>query len=85
MTVDDISVASRAGEVKVPSQLYLPSWEVLSGSKVSVAMATTSVVFIVTVMPFPSETAVEVNESVQTAVGELIKPSTVLDTVQVRL
>ena len=47
-------------------------------------MAEVSVVIVETVIPFPLETATP-PAVVQVAVGELIRPSTFLDTVQVRL
>jgi hypothetical protein len=81
--VERISSVLRAGEVKVPTQLYLPLWDVFSRSKVSVRMSASSVEIVETVIPFPLVTATP--PVVQVAVGELIKPSTALDTVQVRL
>ena len=82
-----ISSASRAGEVKVPSQLYLPLWDVLSRSKVSVEAAVSLKIVLKTVIPFPLVMATPPFSPpvVHIAVGELVKPPTVLDTLQVRL
>ena len=79
-TIEGVSGSSRDGEVKVPPQLYSPLCDVFSGLKISVEMA---VSFVNTMIPFPLVTATP--PVVHVAVGELIKPPTVLDTVQVRL
>ena len=81
--MERISSVSRAGEVKVPSQLYLSSWDVLSGLKVSVEIAVSLTVIVDTVTLFPLVMATP--PVVQVTIGELIKPPTVLDTVQVTL
>ena len=85
--MESISSASRAGEVKVPSQLYLPLCDDLSRSKVSVEVAVSLKILLETVIPFPLVIATPPFSPsvVQVAVGELIKPPTVLDTLQVRL
>ena len=81
--MERISSVLRAGEVKVPSQLYLPLWDVLSRSKVSAEVA----IVLETVIPLPLVMATPPFSPpvVQVAVGELINPLTVLDIVQVRL
>ena len=78
-----IRSTSSAGEVKVPVQLNLPSRDVLSGLKINVEVITVSVDKVETVISFLLVTSTP--PMVQLAVGELIKPFTVLDTVQVRL
>ena len=61
----------------------MPSCDVLSESKVSEDVVDMSSVVEETVMSFPLATATPL--MVQVAVGELIKPATVFDTVQFRL
>ena len=61
----------------------MPSCDVLSGSKVSIDVVDMSSVVEETVMWFPLATATSL--MVHVAVGELIKPATVFDTVQFRL
>ena len=58
-------------------------WDVLSRVKVSIEAAVSLKLVLDMVIPFPSVIATP--PVVQVAVGELIKPPTVLDIVQVRL
>ena len=82
-TTVGISGVSRAGEVKAPTHVKMPSCDVRSGSKVSVDVENMSSTVEETVMSFPLATATPL--MVHVAVGELIKPATVFDTVQFRL
>ena len=84
-TVSSINCTSeglRAGETKVPLQLYLPFWKVLNGLKVKVERVAVPVLLTEIVIPFLLMTATP--PVVQVAIGELIRPR-ILDTVQVRL
>ena len=79
--VEDISGVSRAGEVKVPLQLYLPWCNVFSGLKCRVVVA----LFMLLETLILSLLEIISPQVDQIAIGELIRPSTAFNTVQVRL